>query len=220
MKFQSGIYFFYMAVSIGYLAYRRAKIRRARKKFPHSIDDRCKEDFLAWLANAKRLKPNEPSEVYKYWFLTCQKTSDSKDRETLLNAFVEKRRAIEAASHDSMPKILGKIPPEYKPDDEFVRILYYHFLLLSIFTEEKIRLETTPIDALNIDDGVFDVNSFRDYLDQESFEIAFRDLLPGKLEQLSELSRHDSIDTNIVNFFDEDISSGIRLDGRGEYRCE
>ena len=212
MKFQSGIYFLYFLISIGYLSYRRARFRKARRNRPPSTDERYREDYLAWLAKAKQQKPNEPSEVYKYWFLAFQKTSDSSERDSLMIAFMEKKRAIELASRSSISNILGRLERGDRLDAEFVRILYYHFLLLSIFSEEKIRLETSSLESIEAGNRSFEMDSFREYLCRESFSIAFIDLLPEKLRQLSELSRRESIDPNIVNFFDEDIYSDIRLD--------
>jgi hypothetical protein len=60
-------------------------------------------------------------------------------------------------------------------------------------------------------DGLFDSIKFEEHLNQEIFDIAFLDLLPGKIKQLSESSRRATIDANIVNFFDEDPFNGIQL---------
>jgi hypothetical protein len=211
MKFQTGIYFLYILLSIGYLSYKRIKIIKARKTNLPSIHEQLKEDYLAWLVKAKQKMPNEPSEVYKYLFLTYQKPMSPVEREELFTAFINKKHTIAETSHSSLSRILSEIDTENKLDAEFVRLLYYHFLLLSIFSEEKIKLEKYSLEVIGTTNRMLDINIFIGYLNQESFDISFIHLLPEKVKELSELAKLKSIDTNIVNFFDEDPYSGIQL---------
>jgi len=171
-----------------------------------------KEGYLAWLPKAKQAIPNQPSVVYKYWFLIYQKTTSPDDQDRLLGAFIEKRKAIETLSHSSLQRILSMITIDNRIDEEFVRLLYFHFILLSVFSEEKVRLETESIESIEHRNALLDMETLEMYLNQPSFDIAFRDLFPEKLKHLSDLSRKDSIDINIVNFFDEDACSGIQLE--------
>jgi hypothetical protein len=179
-----------------------------------SIDQSLKNYYLGWLEKAKQQRPNEPSLVYKYWFLTLQKTSHSQEREKLLNGFIEKKHIIELVSTESLSKILCRLEFDKKPDDEFIRILYYHYLLITIFSEEKTRLENFPIEFICRSVEMMDVDTFKNYLNMESIEIVFIHLLPDKLKEISESAKHKTIDTNIVNFFDEDLFSGIQLNTR------
>jgi hypothetical protein len=210
MNIDNDISYIFILFTIGFLAYKRIKVKKIVRSQP-SNENAFKENYLTWLAKAKQKLPNEPSEVYKYWFLACQKTSSPEVRKKLLDAFIEKKRITETVSHLSISRILGKTRLDGKLDDEFVRQLYYHFLLISIFTQEKIVLETTSFVSVYDTDGLFDSIKFEEHLNQEIFDIAFLDLLPGKIKQLSESSRRATIDANIVNFFDEDPFNGIQL---------
>jgi hypothetical protein len=193
------------------LSYKQFQRIKAKKQKLSLIENKYKEDYLAWLAKAKQKMPNGPSEVYKYLFLTYQKQMSPVDREELFASFIKKKLIIEETSHSSISRIVSKINPENKLDEEFVRLLYYHFLLLSIFSEEKIKLETFPIEVIATTNRMLDMSIFKEYLNQELFDTSFKHLLPEKIKELSELGKSNPLDPNIVNFFDEDSYSGIQL---------
>jgi hypothetical protein len=205
---QSGLYLLFLLVSLGYLTYNRFVLSKNKKAIPPLISEKRKNEYRSWLSITRQKMPNEPSVVYKYWFLTYQKTENAEEREKLLKAFIEKKEIIQKISHDSIGRIIEKLDSESNLDQEFVRQLYFHFLMLTTFSDEKTKLEALPISKILLP---IDPNEFQEYLNQTYFDIAFIDLLPDKLKELSNYSQLKNFDANIVNFFDEDPNSGIEL---------
>jgi hypothetical protein len=141
--------------------------------------------YLAWLEEAKKTRPNEPSEVYKYWYLAYQKTEDSEEASKLINSFQLKKLVIELAGGAMAEDIREKMVQKGQVDDSMIKLIKIwscQFLIGIVFEEEKTKLETLPLESILSMNEMFDRKKYETYLRQEKFQVNFLELAMKKFK--------------------------------------